>query len=146
VAHVGEFEYHFTKAQFGMRQLQFLLSAPMIPLALFFFGCRSNNDIVSIQYKRGDRWVDSFRNSDFPSKSLYKDKVYCSSLFVGDGNRNRLYCLDLKTGKVDWASLVDDWAAQPPIVSDSFIYYCSYVGDKIITRIAHKIAGCQLIL
>ncbi|MDO6433159.1 PQQ-binding-like beta-propeller repeat protein [Flavitalea sp. BT771] len=112
-----------------MQQLQFLLRNSMIPIVLFFFGCRYNGNIVSIEYKKGDWWVDNFRNGNFPSKTISKDKIYCSSLEIGSGKPNHFYCLDLKTGKVEWATLVDSWAAMPAIVTDSFIYYCSYVGD-----------------
>ena len=101
----------------------------MVPLALFFYSCYSRNDIVSITYNKGDWWVENFRDGNFPAKAFWRDKIYCSSIEIGSGKSNYLYCLNMKTGRVDWAAKVDNWAAIPPIVNDSLIYFCSYTGD-----------------
>jgi outer membrane protein assembly factor BamB len=101
----------------------------MIPLALFFYGCYSRTDIVIFEYKKGDWWVENFRDGNFTAKAFWRDKIYCSSIDIGNGRSNQFYCLNLKTGRVDWAAAVGNWASQPPIVNDSFIYYCSYTGD-----------------
>ncbi|MGN7723980.1 outer membrane protein assembly factor BamB family protein [Chitinophaga sp. 22620] len=82
-----------------------------------------------IRYAKGDRWVSNFRNENFPAKTFIDDKLYCSSLEIATDSSNLLYCLDLKTGIVDWTAKVSNWAGSPPIVKDSFIYFSSYVGD-----------------
>jgi len=83
----------------------------------------------NIIYQKGDFWVDNFVNYNYPAKAFADDRIYCSSIIIGKDTANRFYCLNLRTGKVDWAVPVRSWAAQPPIICDSFIYYCSYVGD-----------------
>jgi outer membrane protein assembly factor BamB len=88
-----------------------------------------NDNPPDIQYSKGDFWLDNFRNNSFPSKAFKDDKIYCSSISIGANMSNYLYSLNLKTGTVDWATPVNNWASQPPIIGDSFIYYCSYVGD-----------------
>lgn len=110
-----------------MRQLLSILLIGSI--LLFLFGCSYSDEIPHIEYKKGDCWVCNFRNGNFPGKTFYKDKIYCSSLEISSGKPNYFYCLNLKTGKVDWASMVDSWVGESPIVTDSFIYYSSYLGD-----------------
>ena len=99
-----------------------------IIVTLFFFSCGTNKQ-PDIIYKKGDLWISNFVNNNYPSKAYKDDKIYCSSLLVGYDTLNRFYCLNLKSGKVDWAVSVKNWASQPPIICDTFIYYCSYVGD-----------------
>lgn len=83
-----------------------------------------------IRYTKGDLWVNKWRNNSFPSKTFVDDKIYCSSIEPGGSDSsNLLYCLNLKTGVVDWTAAVHHWAGMPPIVGDSFIYFCSYLGD-----------------
>jgi outer membrane protein assembly factor BamB len=94
----------------------------------FLSGCAEEN-VEGVQYKAGDFWVSNFRSNSYPSKALHNNKIYCSSLEIGSGKPNYLYCLNAETGKVDWATQVDNWASAPPVVTDSFIYYCSFVGD-----------------
>lgn len=92
-------------------------------------GCSSSGDNpVDIHYTKGDFWVANFRNNSFPSKAFVGDKIYCSSLTSSD-TTDYFYCLNLKTGRVDWVVPVKKWASQPPIICDSVIYYFSYVGD-----------------
>lgn len=97
-----------------------------ISILLFFQHCADDSP-VHIRYQKDDFWLDNFRNNSYPSKAFKDDKIYCSSLEHSDSNY--LYCLNVKTGKVDWAVSVKQSATCPPIISDSFIYYCSYVGD-----------------
>jgi outer membrane protein assembly factor BamB len=87
----------------------------------------SSDSLPDIIYMKDEIWVKQFRNNSHPSKTLYKNKIYCSSIRIGQDNY--LYALNLMTGKVDWATKVKDWATSPPIVNDSLIYYSSYLGD-----------------
>lgn len=82
-----------------------------------------------IQYRKGDFWIDSFRDNSYPAKAFYKDKIYCSDSGIGPDEPNFFYCLNLKTGTVDWAASVNSEAIHSAIVCDSFIYYCGYLGD-----------------
>ncbi|MEO6229687.1 MAG: PQQ-binding-like beta-propeller repeat protein [Ferruginibacter sp.] len=100
----------------------------IITTLIFISGCFDGSP-KHIQYKKGDFWIASFRNNSFPSKAYKDDRIYCSSLEIGKNKSNFFYCLNLRTGKVDWVNQVNNWASQPPIICDSFIYYCSYVGD-----------------
>ena len=100
---------------------------PYIIILLFVSACKFGQEIPKIVYKQGDLWINNFRNNSFPSKVVEGDKLYCSSINTGEANY--LYCLNLKTGVVDWVTKVDNWASSPPIVGDSFIYFCSFVGD-----------------
>ena len=88
---------------------------------------------VSIRYTKGDLWVSRWinnGNNGFPSKTFVDDKIYCSGMELSSSDSSDLlYCLNLKTGVVDWTAEVHHWAGMPPIVGDSFIYFCSYVGD-----------------
>lgn len=102
-----------------------LLSTILFLLTLV--SCNSGPEIPDIVYKQGDIWVDNFRNNNFPAKVVKDDRLYCSSLAVG--GINFLYCLNLKTGRVDWATEVDNWASAQPIITDNFIYFISFVGD-----------------
>jgi outer membrane protein assembly factor BamB len=95
---------------------------------VLFYGCGYDTrpDVI---YQNGDFWADNFVNNNYPAKAFADDHIYCSSLINGGDAANQFYCLNLKTGKVAWAISVKSWASQPPIVCDSFIYYCSYLGD-----------------
>lgn len=107
-------------------RLLFLLST-----VFFLPGCHLGleDSPPYIRYAKGDRWVSNFRNGNFPAKAYVDDKIYCSSLEIGTDSSNLFYCLNLKTGMVDWTAEVAQWASSPPIVGDSFIYFRSYVGD-----------------
>jgi outer membrane protein assembly factor BamB len=83
------------------------------------------------RYAKGDLWVSNFRDWRFPATTLINDKLYCSTLELQDPSTNLFYCLDLKTGKVDWAVPIVDWASSPPIVGDSFIYFTTFTGKRI---------------
>lgn len=98
----------------------------MLLLIIAFGNCKKDLP-MHITYQKGDFWVSDFRNNSFPSKAFSGDKIYCSSLETDAPNY--FYCLDLKTGKVDWVKPVKSWAAQPPVIGDDFIYYCGYLGD-----------------
>jgi outer membrane protein assembly factor BamB len=111
-----------------MQLFQTLQKILPVTITLFVLSC-NNDDDISIEYKKGECWVEHFRNNSFPSKAFFKDKIYCSSIEIGSGKQNYLYCLNLNTGKVDWSAKVDSYAAFPPIVNDSFIYFCSYLGN-----------------
>ncbi len=100
----------------------------IILLLIFANSCLDGNP-KHVQYEKGDFWVANFRNNSYPSKAYRDDKIYCSSLEIGGDKPNFLYCLNLRTGKIDWATQVKNWASQAPIICDSFIYYCSFVGD-----------------
>lgn len=96
---------------------------------VLLISCHSGEgELPPIRYTKGDLWVSNFRNRNFPSKTLADDKIYCSSLEISDSVSELLYCLDLKTGIVNWTAEVANWASDPPIVGDSFIYYSSFVG------------------
>jgi outer membrane protein assembly factor BamB len=97
--------------------------------ALIFLQSCTDDSPTHIQYAKGDFWVKDFRTNSYPSKAFKDDKIYCSSLVIGGDSSNYLYCLNLLTGKVDWASKVKSWATFAPIVCDSFIYYCGYLGN-----------------
>src|SRR4051812_21415997 len=95
----------------------------LIFLFVFIAGCISDDTPPNIEFVKGEFWLDKFRNNSFPSKAYVDDKIYCTAILSGyDHKPYYLYCLNLKTGKVDWASPVQNWASQPPIVTDSFIY------------------------
>jgi hypothetical protein len=89
--------------------------------------CGRESQSLNVVYQQGDFWVAHFRNNSFPSKAFADDKIYCSGLSVD--TQNYFYCLNLKTGKVDWAIPVASWAAQEPVIGNDFIYYCGYLGD-----------------
>lgn len=112
-----------------MQQIQFTHAFWAAFITLLLCGCRYDYSRESVAYKSGDYWVETFRNNSFPSKSYVNDNIYCSSLEISSGKPNYFYCLNLKTGRVNWASVVGSWSCQPAIVTDSFIYYCSYLGD-----------------
>jgi len=97
--------------------------------ALIFLSSCLDDSPKNFRYIQGEYWIDNFRNNSLPSKTFVDDKIYCSSINIADTIGNYLYCLNLKTGKVDWTSRVDNWASMEPIVKDSFIYFCSFVGD-----------------
>jgi|JI9StandDraft_1071089.scaffolds.fasta_scaffold30158_2 outer membrane protein assembly factor BamB len=97
-------------------------------LITFFIACRNDNP-VPVYYQKGDFWPEKFRSNGLPGKVLFKDKLYCSTIEIDGDHPNYLYCLDLKTGLVDWTARVKNWASAPPVITDSFIYYCSFVGD-----------------
>jgi hypothetical protein len=103
-------------------------SSIIIILAILFFSCGADKK-PKIIYQKEDFWVTNFVNNNYSAKAFNDDKIYCSSLLITQDTSNRFYCFNLKSGKVDWAIPVKNWAAQPPIICDSFIYYCSYVGD-----------------
>ncbi len=115
--------YIYMLAVMPMRLLFILIS-----ILTYFQSCIDDSP-TDIQYSKGDFWLDDFRNNSYPSKAFKDDKIYCSSLVIAGDSSNYLYALNLKTGIVDWATQVKSWASQPPIIGDSFIYYCSYVGD-----------------
>ena len=100
----------------------------IIILTIILFGCGPDKkpDII---YKKGDVWVTNFVNSNYPAKAFSDDKIYCSSLLIAHDSTNRFYCFNLRNGKVDWAIPIKSWASQPPIICDSFIYFCSNLGD-----------------
>jgi outer membrane protein assembly factor BamB len=95
-------------------------------IIIIFQSCEANNP-TDFVYSKNQDWTSDFQNNSLPSKTYYKHKVYCSSLRIGLDNY--LYCLNLKTGKVDWVAKVKNWATNPPIVNDSLIYSSSYTGD-----------------
>ena len=99
-----------------------------IILGCFLLGCNDDSPKPFV-YAKGDFWLEGFQNNSLPSKTLFNNKIYCSSINIANGLPNFLYCLNLISGKVDWATPVANWASQAPVVTDSFIYFCSYVGD-----------------
>jgi outer membrane protein assembly factor BamB len=97
-----------------------------------FQGCHLDKEdgYPDIRYAKGDIWVNNWRNNSFPAKAFVDDKIYCSSAgFSTRDSSELLYCLNLKTGVVDWRTEMKQSAGAPPVVCDSFIYFCNYVGD-----------------
>lgn len=109
-------------------RIVFLLTA-IFSIAGCYWGLEDSPP--NIRYVKGDQWVSNFRNGNFPAKAYVDDKIYCSSLEIGTDSSNLFYCLDLKTGIVNWAIPVAQWASSPPIVGDSFIYFSTYTGKRI---------------
>jgi outer membrane protein assembly factor BamB len=99
-----------------------------IAALLLFTGCTDDSP-PHILYKKGDYWIDNFRNNSLPSKAFADGRIYCSNIEISSGLPNLFYCLNLVTGKVDWAAKVDNWACVPPVIADTVIYYSSFVGD-----------------
>lgn len=76
----------------------------------------------------GQRWDDKF-----DSRGLQNGIVKGNYLFVNTINilkgRNYLYCLNTVTKKVQWKNEVDDYASQPVCISNTQVFYVSYVGN-----------------
>ncbi|AXY72924.1 hypothetical protein D3H65_02600 [Paraflavitalea soli] len=84
-----------------------------------------------IRYAKGDQWVKTFRSGGYLDAAYANDKLYYGSSEFSSDSGNLFYCLDLKTGIVDWAVHVRQWASSPPIVGDSFIYFSGFTGSNI---------------
>jgi len=91
-------------------------------------GC-VNDSPVPVRYHKGDFWPEKFLRHGLPGQVIFKVKSYWRTIEINGDSPNYLYCLDLKTGLVDWTAPVKNWASAPPVITDSFMYYCSYVGD-----------------
>jgi outer membrane protein assembly factor BamB len=111
----------------GMRLIRFLM---FVFLTASLFSCEERSFVGEV-YKKGDGWIHEFsHNNSLPGKVFADDRIYCSSYRISpDTGSNYLYCLNLKTGEVDWVSPVASPPGADPIVLDSFIYYCGYLGD-----------------
>lgn len=77
-------------------------------------------------FNSGDFWLDSFNQGGLQNARVYGDRLYCNTIDVG-GN-NYLYCLNLKTGTVNWRSMVSAYATQSITKINDTIIYCSYLG------------------
>lgn len=77
----------------------------------------------------GDFWIEDFSSGNFPGKAYHDDKVYCTSINSRSSKlKNYCYCLNLRTGKVDWRHEIENYASRPPLVIDSTIYLVTYTG------------------
>jgi len=98
----------------------------ILTTCLLITGCEDDTP-THVHYEKGDTWVTDFRPNSYPAQTFFKDKIYCSS--INTYSPNYFYCLDVPTGKTSWSFPVNQWAMFPPVITDSFIYYCSYIGD-----------------
>lgn len=91
-------------------------------------GCSVENTQVNHKQPlaKGDYWV--LNNNSNTSQVYRNGKIYGCTIELGFGSRNYTYSFDFETGKVDWITEVGSWATYSPIVLDSSIYYCSYLG------------------
>jgi len=80
------------------------------------------------ELKVGERW-----NNKYDSRGLQNGIIKGNFLFVNTINiskgKNYLYCLNLKTKKVEWKNEVDFFASQPVCISTNQLFYMSYVGN-----------------
>lgn len=82
-----------------------------------------------IVLRPGDFWVESFDAANLSSCAFVNDKIYCSSANRSNDLPDYLYCLDLRTGKVDWRHEIEAYATRPPIVLDTMLYFSTYLGN-----------------
>ena len=99
----------------------------MLPRGMAAFAVRPEEDG---QYEYEDsQWVYTERTSDVPSPIFYNDRVY-----IVNGARRTLICLDPKTGKEIWNEALGTksrvWAS--PTASDGKIYCFSETGETIV--------------
>lgn len=95
---------------------------------LTFVGCNQSVEKQKTQLDKGDYWVVDFKSGSYPAKIFSDNKIYCSSIEITSGLPNYFYCFDFETGKVSWRKQVESWASFSPVVLDTLIYYCSYLG------------------
>jgi len=112
-----------------------------INILLLLTSCQKNNseEFVfdydpSIPYpvlNPGEFWLDRFDQRGLQHAVIWRDKIYCNTIDVA-GNGNFLYCLNPVNGLVEWRAPVEAFAAQPAVVCDENVVYCSYLGDLSI--------------
>lgn len=113
------------------KQLRFFNSIWLPVILLSILGScwwHSETEKPKAVLDKGDYWVTHFNTGDFQNSVIYGNLLYCNTCNSAK-EKDYFYCFDLGSGKVRWRHPIENFASQPPMITNRSIFFSTYLGD-----------------